>query len=83
MNRCSVYSLAFLLVISPQIAEALDESDSLALLVDALAESEASVVQETLLEGMLSGLEGRRNVTAPRDWSTLSVCLVASTSQPA
>ncbi len=49
-----------------------EDSDSLAGLVTIIQMSEDAAVQAALLKGMLSGLEGRRNVPAPRGWSELA-----------
>ena len=60
------------------VAKADDDSESLALLVDTLAASDVPAVHAALLQGMLSGLEGRRNVAAPKGWSKLSAKLANS-----
>ena len=49
----------------------LDENGRLALLVHTLGEIEDEGTQAALLRGMLRGLEGRRNVTAPDGWTKL------------
>ena len=63
------------------VAKADDESESLALLVDTLATSDEPAVHAALLQGMLSGLEGRRNVAAPKGWSQLSAKLAKSNNK--
>ncbi|MGI9428271.1 MAG: hypothetical protein ACR2NM_06415 [Bythopirellula sp.] len=70
--------VACLVCCAPQVAKADDESESLALLVDTLAASDVPAVHAALLQGMLSGLEGRRNVAAPKGWSQLSAQLANS-----
>ena len=70
--------VACLVCCAPYVAKADDESESLALLVDVLAASDVPAVHAALLQGMLSGLEGRRNVTAPKGWSQLSAKLAKS-----
>lgn len=57
---------------------ALDESATLALLVRTIDTSDSDDVRAALLKGMLRGLEGRRNVAAPEQWSRLSQELSAS-----
>lgn len=54
------------------IEDQVDESKSLALLVDTINSSNDSAVQASLMRGMLSGLEGRRNISPPAGWSDLS-----------
>jgi putative heme-binding domain-containing protein len=49
-----------------------DDSDSLNGLVNIIQSSDDAAVQAALLQGMLSGLEGRRNVTPPMGWSGLA-----------
>jgi putative heme-binding domain-containing protein len=70
--------VACLVCCAPYVAKADDESESLALLVDVLAANDVPAVHAALLQGMLSGLEGRRNVTAPKGWSQLSAKLAKS-----
>ena len=41
-----------------------EESANLSLLIEVIGQSDA-VVQESLLQGIVKGMEGRRNVTAP------------------
>ena len=50
----------------------LDARISLDLLTRALSATKDAKVQTSLMRGMLSGLEGRRNVSAPKGWVTLS-----------
>ena len=59
-------------------AFAINDAESLALLVETLDMVDDPGVRGALLKGMLSGLEGRRNVTAPRGWSKLSEKLATS-----
>jgi len=70
--------VACLVCCAPHVVKADDESESLALLVDTLATTDVPAVHAALLQGMLSGLEGRRNVTAPKGWSQLSAKLAKS-----
>lgn len=53
-------------------AKVVDEAKSLALLVEVLSSSDDPAVQASLLQGMISGLEGRRNVASPKNWLSLS-----------
>jgi putative heme-binding domain-containing protein len=48
-----------------------DETDPLVMLVETLESLDDSNVQASLLKGMLSGVEGRRNVDAPKGWDKL------------
>jgi putative heme-binding domain-containing protein len=54
------------------------ETDSLGLLVQVLKGTEDPAIQASLLKGILSGLEGRRDVPAPKGWSEVSGKLLAS-----
>lgn len=54
------------------------ETDPLAVLVEVLKSSDDAGVQASLLAGMLSGLEGQRNVRAPKGWSKVSAKLLKS-----
>lgn len=73
-----IYLLPLLLAMAPGVAHAIEDIDPLELLVETLASSDDPSVQEALLEGMLSGLEGRRNVASPDAWTPLSVKFAAS-----
>ena len=73
-----LYLLTLCLTSSVGIVKASDETEPLALLVETLKASDDSQVQAALLKGMLSGLEGRRNVAAPEGWTKLSDELAAS-----
>jgi len=57
------------------------ETDSLGLLVQVLKGTEDPAIQASLLKGILSGLEGRRNVPAPKGWSEVSGKLLESESR--
>ncbi len=70
--------LTFVLVSTPSVSDAVDETEPFALLVETLESSDDPSVRAALLKGMLSGLEGRRNVAAPKDWTKLSDKLAAS-----
>lgn len=82
LRRVSMPSLLVLLssLLLPSSTHA-DESDPLPLLVKTLASTMDTDVQAALLKGMLSGLEGRRNVTAPVGWDKLSRMLSVSDSE--
>ncbi len=58
-----------------------DESDPLVLLVQTLTSTTDTGVQAALLKGILSGLEGRRNVPAPAGWMELRRLLAQSDSE--
>jgi putative heme-binding domain-containing protein len=57
-----------------------DESASLALLVKTLRETGNETVRESILRGMLKGLEGRRQVQTPKGWTDLSSTLSQSSN---
>ncbi|WP_197456072.1 c-type cytochrome [Stieleria neptunia] len=57
---------------------ALDEAATLALLVRTIRQTDQDTVRAALMKGMLRGLEGRRNVQAPDDWSVLAEALSRS-----
>lgn len=63
---------------SSQPVMAIGETESLALLVDTLEANDDAGIRAALLRGMLRGLEGRRNVPAPKGWSELSAKLSKS-----
>jgi putative heme-binding domain-containing protein len=52
-----------------------DDAQSLQLLVDALDSVDDANVLHALLQGMLKGLEGRRDVAAPENWSAAAAKL--------
>jgi putative heme-binding domain-containing protein len=54
------------------------ETGSLEVLVEVLKTSDDTSVQASLLKGMLLGLEGQRNVRAPKGWSKVSGKLMKS-----
>jgi putative heme-binding domain-containing protein len=58
--------------------QAIDETESLGLLVETLEANDDAGIRTALLKGMLRGLEGRRNVPAPKGWSELSAKLTKS-----
>lgn len=59
-------------------ATALDEPATLTLLVKTVQQSDDDSVRASLLQGMLRGLEGRRNMDPPAGWSRLSEELAGS-----
>jgi len=59
-------------------ALAIDEAESLGLLVKTLDTTDDPAVRKALMRGMLSGLEGRRNLATPKGWNELSVRLARS-----
>ncbi|MEM9367105.1 MAG: c-type cytochrome [Planctomycetota bacterium] len=64
--------------LTPSASEAADGTEPIALLIETIAASEDPRIQATLLKGMLSGLEGRRNVESPVGWMGLSDTLAAN-----
>ena len=73
-------SLALMMSTAGQ-AESLDEAEALALLTQTIDQTDDPTVRAALMRGMLSGLAGRRNVTAPQKWSRLSEELAGSDSR--
>jgi hypothetical protein len=64
--------MAMLIASMASFAGAIDESESLVLLVETLAEhADEPGVCNALMRGMLSGLEGRRNIEPPLRWNEL------------
>lgn len=57
------------------------ETEPLRLLVETLTRQDDSNVQAALLQGMLRGLEGRRDLPPPKGWSTLSETLRRSENE--
>ena len=55
-----------------------DQGNSLMLLMNAIEETHDSDVQAALLQGMLEGLEGRRNIPEPPGWTQLGGRLTSS-----
>ena len=74
----AVCVFALLIVCFLHVVKASDESESLVLLVKTLEVSDDPAVRIALLQGILSGLEGRRQVKAPKGWSELSKKLARS-----
>ncbi|MCP4174586.1 MAG: c-type cytochrome [Fuerstiella sp.] len=72
MKRYFRLLIVILFTCCPRTATAIDETESLDLLVTTLNSVQDVGVRNALLRGMLSGLEGRRNVTAPAGWNELS-----------
>jgi len=80
MQRSFIYLmfLASLLVDTPGQLRALDEQESLSLLVRTLDTIDDPAVQTALLQGMLNGLDGRRNIPAPAAWGKVGAKLAKS-----
>jgi putative heme-binding domain-containing protein len=77
-------SLLFVIILMiPAVgqADSLDEAKAMALLARTIDQADDPTVQAALMRGMLSGLAGRRNVTAPQQWSKLSEELAGSDSR--
>jgi putative heme-binding domain-containing protein len=75
---CLAVLAAFFVSSYPYVAKAVDEAESFALLVETLRSTEDANVRSALMRGILRGLEGRRNVAAPKGWSELSTKLAKS-----
>ena len=80
VSRKLIHSISLPLAFAclSQVVFAIDEAESFALLVVTLDGADDPGVHGALLRGMLSGLEGRRNVAAPKGWSKLSERLETS-----
>lgn len=78
LMRSFAFVLVLLIASTHSISHAIDENESFTLLVETLESSNDPSVQAALLKGMLSGLEGRRNVTHPKGWTQLSDKLAVS-----
>ncbi len=80
MQRSFIYLilLTSLIVYTPDQLRAVDEQESLALLVETLDTIDDPAVQTALLQGMLNGLDGRRNVPAPAAWLKVGAKLAKS-----
>ena len=80
MQRSFIYLilLTSLIVYTPDQLSAVDEQESLALLVETLDTIDDPAVQTALLQGMLNGLDGRRNVPAPAAWLKVGAKLAKS-----
>lgn len=59
----------------------MDTDASMVILVRALGESRDPEIHASLLKGILTGLEGQRNVPAPEGWNTLGERLGQSSSK--
>ncbi len=70
--------LTSLIVYTPDQVSAVDEQETLALLVTTLGTIDDPAVQTALLQGMLNGLDGRRNVPAPAAWLKVGAKLAKS-----
>ena len=70
--------IAGLALATPAPSAATDEAASIALLVKTLAEVEDAAVQKALMQGMLNGLAGQRNISAPAQWKRVAGRLARS-----
>ena len=77
----SLVILAGSILLLPQRSAALDEQKALRLLVDSLNQVEDPKIQTALLQGMLSGLAGRRDVLPPEAWTQVAARLAKSDNE--
>ena len=70
-----------LLVGLPQHGFALDEEQSLGLLVSTLDRVDDEATQAALLQGMMTGLAGRREVPVPAEWERVGAKLARSANR--
>ena len=75
---CFAMLVTLLAVNGNGVATAIDEAETLTLLVETLNSTDDANVRGALMKGMLRGLEGRRNVPAPHGWSELAAALAKS-----
>ena len=70
--RCLIAIIALCLLHpdSPVLAD--DETQILQLLVETIKQTDDPKIQGSLMRGMISGLEGRREVAAPKNWASLN-----------
>ncbi|MGB2499665.1 MAG: c-type cytochrome [Mariniblastus sp.] len=66
--------------VSPVLAD--DETKVLQLLVETLNQTDDPKVQESLMRGMIAGLEGRRGVNAPENWTSVFKTKLAGNKNP-
>ncbi|MGB1925142.1 MAG: hypothetical protein ACPHL6_01340, partial [Rubripirellula sp.] len=71
MKSAFVALFTCLLVMQPSRSVSAEEQEVFRLLIQAIRSTEDVTVQASLLQGMLSGLEGRRDLTAPDSWGSL------------
>ena len=71
MRDLAILFSVLLLLSYPVPAAASDGSEAMILLVKTIAESQDPAVRVALMQGMLDGLSGRRNVVAPPEWAAL------------
>ncbi|PHS11182.1 MAG: hypothetical protein COA78_10210 [Blastopirellula sp.] len=71
----SLVLIAGSLFFVPDQALAINEAETLALLVDTIDNTDDPAVQAALMKGMLSAMAGRRNVAAPNAWSKVATKL--------
>ncbi len=64
---------AVLMLYTPTEAQAEDDSGAMELLVQILGQTEDAGVRASLMRGMLTGLDGQRNVQQPEGWQALAV----------
>ena len=83
MARCitSLTLMAGIVLCSQRESIAIDETESLALLVASLDKIDNAAIRISLMRGMLSGLAGYRKVTVPDQWSRVSAKLAKSGNQ--
>ena len=80
MRRSFIYLILITnsFVYAPNQLSAVDEQESLALLVKTLDAIDDPAVQTVLLQGMLKGLDGRRDIPAPAAWNQVGAKLAKS-----
>jgi len=74
-----VLSIAVFCLTRP--CHAIEEVEAFSLLAETLTTTENPATQAAILKGMLSGLDGRRNVQAPEGWDELSSRFASSNDQ--
>ncbi len=67
-------------ILRQKAIHAMDARTSLDLLTRSLAATDNTTTQDSLMRGMLDGLEGRRQVPSPKGWSAVSAKLEKSSN---
>ena len=78
MKRVIVLAFASVMALVPRCSLFADEGQVFSLLIRTLRTTQDASVQASLLQGMLRGLEGRRDVVAPDSWGSLQEALLKS-----
>ena len=75
MKRIAIALIVLAVCLEPRQRSSAGETESLALLVRTLKQTDDPAVQSAILDGMLKGLAGRRQVDEPEGWQVLKAQL--------